>query len=284
MGIPNSFQREKLESLWSYVVSNKMKQELLKDNVVPQQLLDDKAILLVPHVFEDVHDFNWRCSVESLTPNMALPPVLFSPFKSLGDHPIDLDAMDPISRQAATTFVEYGSPDLSGYANTSPYSCPGYFSHRIQNWAEGAQIRRQIPPGDLNLTEFRGITPVHKYQGLLADSGFYDLWRDGWDTMIYEYDKEHFDAILLHVILLTSQGNKDYNGSMLRGELAVILTAMRNRAIQTVKHEEEQRQEEEEPEEASKESELIFSSEARFPLFDNPDFTVLKRKNLRFGT
>jgi hypothetical protein len=84
--------------------------------------------------------------------------------------------------------------------------------------------------------------------------------------MIYEYDKDHFNTILPHIILLTSQFNQGHNGSMLRGELTVILTAMRNRANQTVNHEEEQQQEEEEPEKAKKESELMFKNEDRFPV------------------
>jgi hypothetical protein len=105
----------------------------------------------------NVRDFNWGSSVEPPAPDMTLPLVLFTPFKSLKDHPINLDDMDPITREAATTFIEYGSPDPCGYVHES---CSEYVSRRIQKWAEGRQIRREVPRGALNLTAFRGITPV----------------------------------------------------------------------------------------------------------------------------
>lgn len=49
---------------------------------------------------------------------------------------------------------------------------------------------------------------------------------------MYEYDPKSYSALYSHVILLSDQHHQCKGDEILRGELEVILTAMRNRAIQ----------------------------------------------------
>lgn len=89
---------------------------------------------------------------------------------------------------------------------------------------------------------------------------------NGWGASLFEFDPEPGNGALHpHIILLSDQHHICEEGEILRGELEVILTAMRNRAIQTKNDEDDYDSDDTFIE--SGEGELQFPEERRFPVY-----------------
>lgn len=71
--------------------------------------------------------------------------------------------------------------------------------------------------------------PNHLYRD---EDDFDRPFLNGWGNFVYEYDPKSYGALYPHVILLSNQHHQCKGDEILRGELEVIITAMRNRAIQ----------------------------------------------------
>lgn len=91
------------------------------------------------------------------------------------------------------------------------------------------------------------------------DYDFNPPWRNGWGTDVYEFDPKPNGEPYPHVILLTHQHSSCSENSILRGELEVIVTAMRNRANQLVRDGEENSA-------RTNQRKLQFPYESRFPV------------------
>ena len=107
-----------------------------------------------------------------------------------------------------------------------------------------------------------------------------------WSADVFEYEEKPNGSPYPHVLMLSCQRNIAHEKSIMRGELALILTAMRNRAFQKVEEDLEDDDsdeefddddgdddddfddddQEEETEEEEKAPKFLFENEKRFPV------------------
>lgn len=85
-----------------------------------------------------------------------------------------------------------------------------------------------------------------------------------WETLVWEYRAKEYP----HLILVTAQTSHGTNGTITQGELAAIVTAMRNRAQEPISFDEE---DPDNPEtfpnrQDPNEADLRFKDEKRFPV------------------
>ncbi|KAL2824419.1 hypothetical protein BDW59DRAFT_147628 [Aspergillus cavernicola] len=266
--------RTKLDKIWNDVVAPTLDQQLLKDNVVPDRFLQYHKIRIISHDFK---------LSDTETTNLSLdPPVLFKPRppSAVTDYPINPNGYEPgyLIGSDELKFLDFNPPaNIENVLHTrwSPSNRGSWLSWYLANWALG-RFPRRLPPHVISLGQLYNISPVIAPHPMLTEifgfSGGY-LHGKTWDTDIYEYNMTNAAGqklFLPHTITISIQSSNGHNGSIIHGELASIVTAMRNRARQPTVWTPEDSDEEAESmtggNQELPESELRFRTEKRFPV------------------
>ncbi|CRG85498.1 hypothetical protein PISL3812_02552 [Talaromyces islandicus] len=144
-----------------------------------------------------------------------------------------------------------------------------------EDWMGIAPYPRSADPEDIfDLQEKRGIRPIEVPHGMLMRKGFtVSTASMRWAADMYEYAVDLWEKELPHVIMLSRQSRIGGNNTIMHGELAQLVTAMRNRAFEPEEkrfdddHEFEDYEEEQKarfPEDGN--SPYVFPFEQRFPV------------------
>ncbi|KAL4919837.1 hypothetical protein BDW62DRAFT_199557 [Aspergillus aurantiobrunneus] len=213
--------RTKLDKLWKKVVDPNMPLE--DDKTVPGDFLKEHNIHLISHEFQ----------ISSPTEaNLSLnPPLLFKhrPRSDLVAHPINPDGYD--------SYDIIGSAELNFREFKPPCQYRKHPSVSLES-SDVLDVGIWLPHGVLNLRQLWGINPVNAPHPKLPDiSGFEggSTVYNRWDTEVYEYDmegKRDLQSSHPHTILVSTQSSNGKDQTIFQGELAAIVTAMRNRSRQ----------------------------------------------------
>ncbi|EEA27717.1 hypothetical protein TMatcc_003987 [Talaromyces marneffei ATCC 18224] len=217
--------RTRLDSLLETVIDDKETQKALSPDVdIPSQFLETHGITLEFHEFDNTSN--------SASKNIDLdPPILFdycSP-NFFQQHPVDLDAFtDPKWMKPTLHYAKF-KKDMPLMSRVS------YAAHYLHRWAGGGGLpRKGVLPGALSTCELRGLVSVTGRHALYTGLGFNNNVAHQYNVWIFEYDSvdKRFGSNKPHLILLGEIRDVGHEGSILYGELALLLTAMRNRAFQ----------------------------------------------------
>ncbi|QKX64284.1 uncharacterized protein TRUGW13939_11457 [Talaromyces rugulosus] len=250
--------RNTLNSLWTKVLDDdKMSGSLGVDGDVLGGFLEKHNIRLVSHDFEitEVEDSH--------------PPVLFAPCPQhfLDEHPIEPEKCD--DPKFGNPFYKF--PDYeAGGTWMEPEESSLRVARYLEKWAYNGFPRKGTDVVDCLPTK-RGITPVRFPHGLLLGEGLLRSGEKGWKTNIYEYDIGFWGEQHPHIILCSQQSEVGHENCIMHGELAQLITAMRNRAHEPEMMESGENgdfEDEEDENEAlfPEGSPLVFQYEQRFPV------------------
>ncbi|KAL4779202.1 hypothetical protein BJX76DRAFT_361998 [Aspergillus varians] len=209
------------------------------------------------------------------------PPILFKPrsHSAVTAYPIDPNVYDPgnIIGGAKLDFMVYNPPDKIENIHHTRWS-PGHRANTVADyltsWALG-RFPRKLPNDVADLGRLYHITPITMSHPIIPDTPGFGGGRtleNWWRSEIYEYESRDTDGgegFLPHIILVTTQSCNGHHGSVIQGELAAIVTAMRNRSRQPTVWECEDSDEDMYLKfgcNELSESELCFKNERRFPV------------------
>ncbi|KAN0073196.1 hypothetical protein V8E54_008416 [Elaphomyces granulatus] len=201
----------------------------LKWDEIPDKDLEKYQIQHIHFDFE-------KYAGESLdiSPN---PPILFRPLSSkfFNQHPIDMEVLGDSEVQELLDFPDYNpstDPEAWDYGLWGADSCARQICSQLTVWAY------DIPRVGVSRTFLHlfNVDIMSNSNPFLRDTtglrSKYPTHHQSWDTMeIFEYERRE-GHLRPHIILITAQDCNGRDGSILLGELAQIITAMRNRAIQ----------------------------------------------------
>ncbi|QKX58321.1 uncharacterized protein TRUGW13939_05443 [Talaromyces rugulosus] len=262
----NTGIRGRLDALLKTVVE--IKSGLLNDGILPDQFLQDNHIRVIDHDFTNFGDGTTHTS-----------PILFKPrplvfFKN---HYVDFSLItDSVLRPRAMHYPTSGGPlfgdEWLSKRVLDPSNRVGMYTEAsaryLHQWAYGHGIRQGLPPGTPNLSSLVGISPVGSGSSFHAEGTFIDLF-DGHSVQRYTSDVLAYDSeaqgVKPHLILLGTQENTGCNGSMMYGELVLLIAAMINRAYQAAVVDEVP-DKEDVVAHIEREEDLLFKDEKSFPV------------------
>jgi hypothetical protein len=226
------------------------------------------------------------------------PPILFRPLphSTLKNHPIDMEKVhDDEFLAQQMDFLDYDRPSTdSEHDNRGHIKRAREALCYLEGYAGGGFPRTGIPAPYTRLRNFLDITPIGLVFLSSSPSGMIDCnssqhpksfpaWRRTFPRhpfkqwldyqTVLEYRKKNNIPVHPHLILMTMQSSIGREDSILLGELAPIITAMRNRAFQPLTTEGEEddlfttyTDTPEDLPEALSSLPLAFAKETRFPV------------------
>ncbi|RDW76600.1 uncharacterized protein DSM5745_06592 [Aspergillus mulundensis] len=224
--------RNRLDTLWKVVLSSATDEQLEQDNVIPDSLLKAHNIRLSRHTFTADYETNSSYN----------PPILFCSraprlMRETPINPQDFDENCPVGDKALK-YPNYVAPPAGVINIYHTRWCPTKrtvsATKYLEKWALNGFPRR-LPPGVVDMATNCDIQWVGVPHPIYPDSrGFHRSWpvTNEWESRIYECGHMLEQTDFPHVILITHHSCNGHEGSIMQGELAAIITAMRNRADQ----------------------------------------------------
>ncbi|KAL5338922.1 hypothetical protein BJX70DRAFT_398122 [Aspergillus crustosus] len=240
MASVNDCRRDRLEALWSLVFQGGWDRLWrlfdppeglgLRDQVIPPNVLAQHGIFL------ERHSFNLSTTAES---NLSLdPPILFE-FRSpaiFSQYPIAPEPGDYLYNHAPESYFNLVADTLGRPLRGA--EAIGLF---VTEWALAGYSRAGLPANTPNLATLCNIAPILSPHPLLPPRPVCDgiNWYERepgnqWLSSLYEYRLSTPTGMprFPHVILVTSVSCAGEDGSITKGELGALITAMHNRSQQ----------------------------------------------------
>ena len=167
-----------------------------------------------------------------------------------------------------------------------------FVAQYLHGWAGGGGLpTKGVLPGALSIRELRGLVsvtlvstypiiesgdltmPTHRGRhALYAGVGFSNNIGHQYNVWISEYDNKRCGGSKPHLVLLGEIPDVGHEGSILFGELALLLTALRNRAYQPAmfRYPDSDDDLEKEKDIPSEDEGFLFEDERRFPVRLSP--------------
>lgn len=233
-----SQQRAKLQSLWETVSDDGFERVLKKHTIVPSKFLKENGIILLPYNIEthDVDKSNSSTNFAHGTPILFQP----APLDLFQRYAVDVNAFkSPSLKSVYDNYHKFDAAEgREGLRQEFwPTEFTGEVASFLEKWAFGSfprDLPRQYRP---HLPDHFEIRKPPNYPGGLYDGGRFN--GKNWYTQVFEYENKPDGNPYPHVLLLSCQRRTAQKNNIMRGELAVILTAIRNRAFQKTAPEED---------------------------------------------
>ncbi|PYI09398.1 hypothetical protein BO78DRAFT_415675 [Aspergillus sclerotiicarbonarius CBS 121057] len=225
---------ERLEYLWQRLVAKTPESLVDQDNEVSDVVLSEYNIRRVSCDFEDLGN--------ALFNKMQNPPILF---EAMSEEEM---SSYPIAESAQPTVNDYDSEALEERRKQMDRVFSRAYQIFLYMRSSMSQlgIRENLHMHD-GLLGLRQLDPIGFPNPFLLGSGLYgayptlyDRWRLG---LMLEPDMVDGHRMYPHVTLGIAQSHNGQESSMLFGELAPLISAMRNRAIQPQVTDDEDEQE-----------------------------------------
>ncbi|KAF4982864.1 hypothetical protein F66182_17093, partial [Fusarium sp. NRRL 66182] len=222
-----SLRRSLLDRIWKEVTDSNFEQRLQQDDVVPSEVLSANGIIILGFDIE-------KADAPENSPHDS--PILFKPAPRdfFQRNHIDLNGFESSrDRDHYYSLHKYRPSDGNEWLREEFW--PKEFSRVVADYLEHWAFRdfpRKLEDSILpHLPDNFGIRKP-SYPGGLYAGGKFDGRR--WSADVFEYEEKPNGSPYPHVLMLSCQRNIAHEKSIMMGELALILTAMRNRAFQKV--------------------------------------------------